>query len=221
MISSFSELKSKKILVIDTETTGLPETKFNNFCKDRFYPFKQLEKYNKSRMVQISWTIVEIKLGTKYNVKDYIVKPNNFYVPNSDFHKVTNQIAINKGIDLVEIIKQLNQDLESSDYIMAHNTWFDMNIIRSEIYRLNLDKSNKILEKSLNIFNQFEKNNLILCSGELSKEILKIKSKYSEGYKMPRLVEFYKHFFGCEFDNQHDSKFDVIAVVKAMLKSIY
>ena len=158
MISSFSELKSKKILVIDTETTGLPETKFNNFCKDRFYPFKQLKKYNKSRMVQISWTIVEIKLGTKYNVKDYIVKPNNFYVPNSDFllyaYKVFNRLAfIVSVIQHINTISNTNFFLESFKY--AANFRFNIKalLLSSAVSTSNPERSTlEVIISKLGIF---------------------------------------------------------------------
>ena len=66
-----------------------------------------------------------------------------------------------------------------------------------------------------------------ICSGELGRNICKLEYKTrgwggsgnpSRGYKMPKLVELYKHFYGCEFDNAHNADGDVRALLRCLSK---
>jgi hypothetical protein len=43
-------------------------------------------------------------------------------------------------------------------------------------------------------------------------------SKKLKTYKIPKLVELYKHFYGEEFTNQHDASGDVLALLKCLIK---
>ena len=225
MSNKFDILKNKRVLIIDTETTGLPITKNGIYTREQYYNYKEYDKYDKSRLVQISWTIMNVSDNVKSKiVKDFIVKPHGFIIPKSEFHRVTQELSERHGLLLSDIVLILLEDLSKVDFIMAHNVWFDINIIMSELSRL---LSLNILDQSLiqktqqcmKYIYKFGKNDRIVCSGEFSKDILKLKSGHPKYYKMPKLIEFYKFYYGKEFDNQHDSKFDVLALEKCIVKT--
>ena len=55
-----------KVIVFDTETTGLPITKgFNNY-----YSYKELEKYNSSRLLSICWQVYKDTQSKKHLIEE-------------------------------------------------------------------------------------------------------------------------------------------------------
>ena len=225
MPNKFHVLKNKKIFIVDTETTGLPIRKPKIYTPAQYYNYKDYEKYDPSRMVQLSWTIMHVIDNSKTDIiKDYMIKPSGFIIPDSKFHNVTHKIAMEKGFELSQLVLILLQDLNSVDFIIGHNIWFDINIIMSELSRL--VTSNKIepelLQHTKNCMKtiyKLAKNNKIVCSGVFSKNILKLKSHHPKYFKMPKLIELYKYYYGEEFENQHDSKYDVLALLKCIVKT--
>ena len=77
-------------LIIDIETTGLPNRKELKFGE---YPlYSDNTKYDNCRIVQISYMLCDNKLE-KIEMNDYIIKVN-FNIPNINFHGITNKISI-------------------------------------------------------------------------------------------------------------------------------
>lgn len=186
-------------LVIDTETIGLPIRKgFNNY-----YSFKDNEKYNPSRMVQIAWKILD-KNFNHIKTENFIVKRDNFSIDNYSFHGVTNEISDEKGVFLDFIYKKLYKDLFKCQFLVAHNMAFDSNIILNHAYRIN---NFKFIIR----WNSLEK----ICTMQKGKYILKIVNKFGN-YKSPSLMELYKYFYKEEFKNAHNALFDVEACSKCL-----
>ena len=116
-----------------------------------------------------------------------------------------------------DIYKLFKNDLMESDFIIGHNVNFDINFLRKEFERLDL---------------QFEPKN-IFCSMNYFKNILKLKSSIGT-IKSPKLSELLNHLKISEeeillstkkfFDNQdshfHDARFDTTALYLAIIKSI-
>ncbi len=53
-----------KVLVFDTETTGLPSRK----GYDKYYPYTELIHYDKSRIISICWHLYEDKKLVSKNI---------------------------------------------------------------------------------------------------------------------------------------------------------
>ena len=53
-------LNKNLFLFFDTETTGFPKTKRFQLCQ--YYPYTDLEKYDSSRIVQITWIEIQYHL---------------------------------------------------------------------------------------------------------------------------------------------------------------
>lgn len=187
-------------LIIDTETNGLPD------CKDipyGFYPdYKLLDRYNKARIIQISYMLCNENIEEK-ELHDFVIKRENFTIDNSEFHGITNEISDN-GYDYDVAINNFIETLGKCEYIIAHNINFDVNVIKSELYRRNkLDLIEIIDSKKL------------ICTVKKFKYLVKAKNKINK-IKNPSLKELYQFCFNNENDNAHNSKYDVINLHKCI-----
>ena len=187
-------------LFIDTETNGLPNMK--NIRYGDYPLYTNIEKYNTARVIQISFMLCDENLK-ELEMYDYIIKRENFEINNFEFHGITNDISDN-GVNFYEAINIFMKTLEKCKYIVAHNTNFDLNVIKSEFYRRNMIEHIKILTNSQDI-----------CTVKKFKYIVKAKNKYNK-IKDPSLKELYYYAFNKELENAHNSKYDVINLQKAV-----
>jgi len=190
-------------LIIDTETNGLPNSEGLKYCE---YPdYNNLEKYNSARIVQFTFMLCDNNLNN-LKLHDYIIYANNFNIENSDFHGITNEISKKEGYDFDIIANIFYKELEKCEYIIAHNIGFDINVIKSELYRREL----------YHIIIELDKKELI-CSMKTFKYVVKAKNKYNK-IKDPNLKELYYYAFGINMENAHNSKYDVINLHNAIKK---
>uniref|UniRef100_A0A6C0LAD2 Exonuclease domain-containing protein n=1 Tax=viral metagenome TaxID=1070528 RepID=A0A6C0LAD2_9ZZZZ len=189
-------------LFIDTETSGLPDTR--NLRWGVYPYYRDLEKYDGARIVQFSILITDTKF--KYeDVKDYIIKREGFEIMNENFHGISNEISDTVGVDFntvaVDIFYEL---LKKTTHIVAHNVGFDVGVIKSELHRRNLQF----------IIDELDKKTL-LCTMKHMKPILKIINQYGN-YKNPSLNEIYKYNFKTDVENAHNSLYDVYNLHKVV-----
>ena len=188
------------LLFIDTETSGLPVTKGYN----HYYDPKELDKYQNSRIVQISWVVTDLKGGI-ISQHDYIIKPKNFIIPDDSIkiHRISNEKANSEGVDIIFVLKnKLYPELKTCNKIIGHNISFDNNIIKSELYRNNLDY----------IANEYDTKSLG-CTMIMGKFFLK-------HYKNPKLTELFKLLFNKDIEGAHNSLVDTVAAMKCYFKII-
>jgi DNA polymerase III epsilon subunit-like protein len=122
-----------KILFFDTETTGLPKQRYID---------PVLLKNNWPDLVSLSYKVYDFDGTTKTLLKtvDKIVIPNGWNIPDESvqFHKITQNIANEKGEPLEHIINEFMEDLKGVYRIIAHNLEFDKNVLINVAYwRLN------------------------------------------------------------------------------------
>ena len=120
----------------DIETTGLPLK--DKTSKDKYFPPNNLEAYEPSRIVTISWIIYDDN-GNLIKKEYYIVQPDGFFShPKAlEVHKITHEYAIKNGIPIKEIFEKMKTDLINENTIVGYNVKFDWNIVRSEAFRYN------------------------------------------------------------------------------------
>jgi len=181
-------------LIIDVETTGLPIR--NGLKYGEFPPYEKLNLYDTSRIVQITLMLCNENLE-QVELKDFIIKADNFSIDNSSFHGITNEISENKGVPFSEVVEVIKLYLPKVSYIIAHNLNFDISILYSELYRLNMHS----------IIYEVKSKGMI-CSMKDTKNIVKSTNNY--GIKDPSLKELYYFVFQKDMENAHNSKYDVI-----------
>jgi DNA polymerase III epsilon subunit-like protein len=182
---------------IDLETTGLP--------KDWNAPYDDL--LNWPYVVQVGWINVRTRDDAIFEEDSEILKPKNFIIDSdsSKVHGVTHSIAHDKGIDRRYILDYLSRMISISSYVVAHNTDFDISVLRCEFLRNN-------------IHDPFLKgNHKLICTMKSSVDFCKISSP-SGGYKWPKLSELYYKLFKEDFSGAHDALYDIKATYECYVQ---
>jgi DNA polymerase III epsilon subunit-like protein len=180
-----------KLLIFDTETTGLPNSRTPAIEKPNNWP----------HIVSISWVILEDNKITKQC--EYIVKPKNWTIPDDSIkiHGITNEIASERGHSLQSVISEFLG--QPCDLMVAHNMDFDYNVIVNAIkWDLEFD------------FNGFRVPTR--CTMQLSKNQCKLPGRF--GYKVPKLKELYEFIFKRKPNESklHGSLYDTIILAECI-----
>ena len=188
-----------KLIIFDTETTGLPKTKNINIDYLYLWPY----------IVQFSYIIYDTEINKILKIKDSIIEiPETIIISkeNSDIHGITNEISKEKGQDIKLIISDFIEDCNNSDLLIAHNMEFDINVLKVEILRHQLNKS----EHDLNNIKKYctMKTTITFCN------IKKINKNGIEFIKFPKLSELHKKLFNTIPKNLHNSLNDVIVCLR-------
>lgn len=189
-----------KIVLFDTETTGLP--------KKRSIGAIQLEN-NWPDIVSISWLVYHgLELVKK---EDYIIKPEGWIIPNEvvAFHGINQEKAEREGHKLSTVMNKFMKDINGACYIIAHNLHFDKNVVMNALHwRMGVTSSEWNHEAEF-------------CTCESSKEELKIpsKSKFRKDFKFPSMEELYWDTFKRGSPpNAHNSLRDVEVLAEIVFK---
>jgi DNA polymerase III epsilon subunit-like protein len=186
-----------KILVFDTETTGLP--------KDSSLPAIQSSD-NWPHLVSISWAILDSETNSVMKTHCYVVKPIKWTIPeeSSRIHGITQDKALEFGIPLRDVIEVFNA--EQYDIMVAHNLKFDMNVLINAIHW------------DLGIpFRGFAKRKF--CTMEIGTPMCKLRGR--SGYKYPKLNELYQHVTGqlVKVNQLHNALFDTLYLCEIIQRS--
>jgi DNA polymerase III epsilon subunit-like protein len=186
-----------KILVFDTETTGLP--------KDMSLPAIQSPD-NWPHLVSISWAVLDSDTNSVMKTHCYIVKPSKWTIPEeaSKIHGITQDKALEFGIPLRDVIEEFNG--EQCDAMVAHNLKFDMNVVLNAIiWDLGIP------------FRGFAKRKF--CTMEIGTPMCKLPGRY--GYKYPKLKELYENVLGHppKTEQLHNALFDTLYLCEIIQKS--
>mgnify|MGYP003338420010 CR=1 FL=1 len=163
------------ILVIDTETTGLPPRGVLDITNSN--------KWECCRIVQFAWAKYT-NTGTLISKECYTIYPDGYSIPDiaANIHGITTEKARNEGIDIIEVFNKLNNNLKDVDKIVAHNIKFDDSVIQSEIYRY---KQNDLYIRWCNI----KKECTMMMSSVPGKKWLKLNELYKQCFnKEPEQV---------------------------------
>lgn len=187
--------------VFDTETSGLPYKE-----RGSNYDYRNLDHFNSSRLLSISWLLLN-DVNEIVEKKTYYIKPDNFEISEAsiNIHGLTKEFLNENGITIHEVLLNLNGLFTkyNINLLIAHNIIFDINILKSELYRY---QYNITLDK--------------IASTETFCTMLGSQVRMNV-YKWPKLSEAYSYFYNEEIVNAHDSEFDTLHCYKIYLKLCY
>jgi DNA polymerase III epsilon subunit-like protein len=181
-----------KLLIFDTETTGLPRIKVPSSKEPNNWP----------HIVSISWLILDGITNKIEKQRSYIIKPINWVIPEDSIkiHGITQEKAIKEGKDLSKVLGELLA--ENYDSLVAHNLDFDYNVLHNAIH-WDLELPFSSLYKRM------------ICTMELSRNICKLKGNFTS-YKSPKLSELYEYTFkkSPNKESLHNSMYDVLILTE-------
>jgi DNA polymerase III epsilon subunit-like protein len=209
-----------RILVFDTETTGLPKSKIMNPDTLNLWPYT----------VQFSYVIYDTNLNDIVVSSDKIVKlKDGITIPEDSIkiHGITNEISQKNGINIETIINEFFSHLRDVDLLVGHNISFDINMIKVELLRLiyetNSISENEVKECKYNLHFLTNYKN-ICCTLQESIDLCNIKAidKFGKEYtKFPKLLELHQKLFESVPNNLHNSFNDILVTLRCFMKLKY
>jgi DNA polymerase III epsilon subunit-like protein len=177
-----------KLLIFDTETTGLPKTREPAIKGSDNWP----------HLVSIAWTVIDSNKNYDSCApsESYIIKPQ-WTIPadSTAIHGITQAKAEVDGLPLSTVIQKFLA--VDHDMMVAHNMNFDYNVLVNAI----------VWDLKINTLPDFKPK---FCSMEAMKNIMQIPYANGRGYKPPKLTELYTHVVKKPFDSgkTHSAQYD-------------
>jgi DNA polymerase III epsilon subunit-like protein len=192
-------------LFIDLQTSGLPNYKGLKFGETP--SFEKTSLYENARILKINLILCD-KEYNEIKSLNKIIFVKNIDITNSDIHGITNEIMKNKGILLVDLALEILEFIQETSIIYVHNAKFDINVLKSELFRLNLK----------NIRNEINRKE-IYSTMENTKNLVKAKN-INGCIKYPKLTELYYFLFKENMENTNNS-LNLLKIVKELKKINY
>jgi DNA polymerase III epsilon subunit-like protein len=183
-----------KILVFDTETTGLPSS--------------SLPLDLQPKIIQFAGVLYEVndeKLMQEIKRVDVLIDPKiDIPVETTMIHKITNEMVKGKPI-FSKVFSEIRQLFIETDMVCAHNIAFDKKLLQIECERL---------EESFDFWPEKHYDTMLETI-----DLCRLPSK-NRSFKSPRLSELHEFLFDIDFDNAHNALFDVLATGKCLQELI-
>ena len=183
-----------KFLFFDVETTGMP----------RNWKAPVSDTFNWPRVVQIAWQAYdENRVCT--DAQEFIIKPEGWEIPYEAerIHKISTEIAQEKGVDLKDVLQQFKKAIDEAEYIIAHNINFDEKVIGAEFIRNSIEHR---------LFNSER-----FCTMQESTYFCRLPGKGGR-FKWPTLNELHEKLFGARFADAHQAMADTQATANCFFR---
>jgi DNA polymerase III epsilon subunit-like protein len=122
-------------LILDTETTGIPERE-RNF---KFSHYSNLPKYAKARVIQLAYAVFKYLSDDhiKYvHHKSFLIKDPSFTNEAEYVNHISDQTRDEDGLPMMSILKEFTDDLKTVKCVVCHGCSFDFNVLLSEGVRI-------------------------------------------------------------------------------------
>ena len=191
-----------KILIFDTETTGLPIGRNPSVISTHNWPY----------MVQLSCILYDTQNNMLIEYINEIIKiPDGINISRDSqkLHGISKELTKSKGIDIKIILNRFNKLLNQADTIIGHNLLFDKNIIMVESLR------NKVIQDFKKNKYCTMKNAIQLCN------ITAYNTDNSPYLKYPKLWELNNKLFNYIPNGLHNSMVDVLICLRCYGKMVF
>jgi DNA polymerase III epsilon subunit-like protein len=197
-----------KVLVFDTETSGLQEKGASIYDKSK-WPY----------IVQLSYILYDLSSNSALIKDNYIAIDGSIVISQESYniHHISREILDTQGINIVEALKAFNECLKDCDIVVGHNLSFDKRLIFVECFRNNVTQ----------YFTEFKHNIMThkpeFCTMKNTAEFCKLERLTATNkvyYKNPKLSELYTILFPNELvpKDLHNSLVDVAMTLRCYLK---
>ena len=196
-----------KILVFDTETTGLPEGYNTSILETEKWPY----------IIQLGYIYYDLDSDNIIEYYDNLIKiPEHIIITEGSIkiHGITRDKLYNCGVSIRDALNKFNICLQNCDVVVAHNISFDKRLIMVESIRNKMSQfftRNQVKKQEYCTM----KNSVEIC------KIIKINSQNNTYYKYPKLIELYQHLFDSEPNNLHNAFVDILLCLRCYCKIIF
>ncbi len=182
-----------RVLVFDTETTGLPPGGKRTVVDPKTWPF----------IVQLGFAFVDTDSLEPPEEHNFIVKVDGD-IPTAHIHGITKELNTARGVPFGEAFAKLAPLLDRADLVVAHNIEFDVGMLQAECLRHGLPFAPPAAQ---------------FCTMRRSTEICGLVS--ARGFpKPPKLSELHKFFFGAEPEVTHEAMADVRSCLRCFYRLV-
>ena len=126
-----------RVLIFDTETTGLPKSRSINPDSLHLWP----------HIVQFSYIIYDVTDNDICVIEDNIIRVADdveISQESAAIHGITNEISKSGGVDLNQVLSGFFGALKNVDMLVGHNISFDINVVVVELLRIIYNQSNTV-----------------------------------------------------------------------------
>ena len=194
-----------KVLIFDTETTGLPKGNPSQ---------NEIEKW--PYIVQLSYILYDISKHKVLVSHDHIIKlGDNVEISkkSEEMHGISKERSQNEGIDIELALDLFNICLQNTNILVAHNISFDKSMLLAEAIRNNMNIS----------FSKFKY--LEYCTMKRSVELCNIETLHKASgrtyIKYPTLSELHKKLFKTIPQGTHNSFIDILICMRCFYKMMF
>lgn len=187
--------RRNRIVVFDTETTGLPQCSIDLITGERkYYNPCLLDKYDTSRVVQLAWVCLDEHGQNVVSKNSFLIRPDGFTVPeeSTKIHGISHARALAGGFPMKEALAAFAADLKRAHTVVAHNFQFDAHVLSSEAIRYGMPDVPKALVGA----NKFD-------------TMIRSMHYFNLG-KKPKLTDLYRILFKREVVQRHDALDDAM-----------
>lgn len=123
------------IMIIDTETNGIPLSDINRKCAKYSTP----NAYTNARLLSIGWALFDSNLNLIHD-NYYLIKNNKIHnsIQAERINHISDEEREKEGKLLAEVYEVFKEDLLTCNYIVSHGTDFDINVLAFEFSNIDL-----------------------------------------------------------------------------------
>lgn len=212
VLNKTTRITAMRVICFDTETTGLPESKYASIYDTHKWPY----------IIQLSFLVYDDSrdaAGGIVEEYDQIIKIDesvNLTAKSIEIHGISREMNRECGIPIADALCAFKRALKSCDCCVGHNISFDKRILIVEAIR------NKGFDPDDNSYVQLPFKNEF-CTMLKSVDICKIEKMWKDGtkyFKYPTLLELHNHLFHISPKNAHNSKVDVLICLRCYCKIV-
>jgi DNA polymerase-3 subunit alpha len=201
-------------VVFDTETSGLPSKDLSMKSSGVHPSPHKYWLYDNARIVQFAYMVVDISTGEVLREICCLVRPTGEWSMQTgaeQTHGMSFARVTTEGISLESLLKLFCEDCSRANFLVCHNTAFDLSVVFSEIFRARgmLDWAGQVLSKCK-----------VFCTMKSMTEEMNLPYPNGSGRgKWPRLEELHRYLFDGEtFEGAHDALCDIRATTRCFLR---
>ena len=193
-----------KVLVFDTETTGLPTERNPSITDVHKWPY----------VLQLSYILYDTETRELLEMQNDLIKiPLDVEItPGSEaIHHISRQMCQANGIAIDDALNCFNKALDKADVIVGHNISFDKRLLMVE---------SKRLKKFLRITEQGRRK-AEFCTMKKGTDICQLEVASPAGekyYKYPTLSELHFKLFAHLPSGTHNALADILICLRCYIK---